>query len=61
MHEKLFELIKNLEPDLRELVVEVIEKEREYIDYLKPKGIKEDIRELIDKYAKHGIGSGDPR
>ena len=51
MKEKLLELIKQLDPDIQELVAEVIEKEREYIDYLRPRGIKDDIRDLIDKYS----------
>lgn len=59
MKEKLLELIRQLDPDLQELVAEVIEKEREYIDYLKPKGIKEDIRDLIDKHVKFSEISGD--
>lgn len=59
MRDKLLELMKSLDPDVRGLVIEVIEKEKEYIDYLKPKGIKEEIRDLIDKYAKHGTGHGD--
>jgi uncharacterized protein YaaR (DUF327 family) len=59
MKEKLLELIKQLDPDLQELVAEVIEKEREYIDLLKPRGVKEDIRDLIDKHAKYQESSGD--
>lgn len=56
MKEKLIELIKNLDPELQMVVAEVIEKEREYLDMLKPRGVKEDIRDIIDKYAKHGFG-----
>ena len=59
MKEKLLELIKQLDPDLQELVAEVIEKEREYIDFLKPKGVKDDIRGLIDKHVKFPITYGD--
>lgn len=58
MKEKLFELIKQLDPDLQELVAEVIEKEREYIDLIKPRGVKEDIRDIIDKHAKYSEPSG---
>ncbi len=56
MKEKLIELIKQLDPELQGLVAEVIEKEREYLDYLKPRGVVEDIRELIDRYAKEDLG-----
>jgi uncharacterized protein YaaR (DUF327 family) len=55
MKEKLLELIKQLDPELRELVAEVIEKEREYLDYLKPRGVVEEIRDLIDRYAKDDL------
>jgi hypothetical protein len=58
MLEKLIELIKQLDPDLQELVAEVIEKERDYIDLLKPRGVKEDIRDLIDRHAKYDEDRG---
>lgn len=60
MREKLIELIKQLDPDLQELVIEVIEKEREYLDYQRPR-IKEDIRDLIDKHAKFTAINGDAK
>lgn len=59
MKDQLLKLIQRLDPELQQLVAEVIEKEREYIDYLKPRGVKEDIRDLIDKYAKYGLGNND--
>jgi hypothetical protein len=59
MREKLLALIKQLDPDLHELVAEVIEKEREYIDLQKPRGVKEDIRDLIEKHAKFQTDKGD--
>lgn len=58
MREKLLPLIRKLSPDLQELVAEVIEKEREYIDLLKPRGVKEDIRDLIDKHARFDSTQG---
>jgi cell division protein FtsB len=56
MKEKLIELIKQLDPELQVLVAEVIEKEREYLDYLRPRGVVEEIRDLVDKYAKEDLG-----
>jgi hypothetical protein len=53
---QLMELIKNLDPELQMIVAEVIEKEREYLDMLKPRGVKQDIKEIIDRYARHGLG-----
>lgn len=56
MKNKIAELIRQLDPEIQELVGEVIMLEREYLDLLKPRGVKEDIRDVIDKYAKHGVG-----
>ena len=56
MKKKLLELIKQLDPELQGLVAEVIEKEREYLDYLKPRGVVEEIKDLIDRYAKDDLG-----
>ncbi len=58
MKDRLLDLLSSLEPDLKMIVAEVIEKEREYLDMLKPRGIKEEIRDIIDKYARHGLGEG---
>lgn len=55
MKNKLIELIKDLDPELQAIVAEVIEKEREYLDMLKPRGVKNDIRDIIDKYARYGL------
>lgn len=57
MKEKLLELIRQLDPEIQELVAEVILLEREHLDMLKPHGIKEKIRDAIDKYARYGIGA----
>ena len=56
MKDKLRELILQLDPELQELVAEVIIKEREYLDMMKPRGIKEEIRDAIDRIAKYGLG-----
>ena len=56
MKEKLMELIQQLDPEIQALVAEVISLERDYVDMVKPRGVKKDIREVIDKYAKYGIG-----
>ena len=55
MKQKLAELIGELEPEIQELVAEVILLEREYLD-TGTRGVKEKIRDLIDKYARHGLG-----
>ena len=59
MKEKLAKLIRQLDPELQELVAEVISLEREYLDMLKPRGIKEKIRDLIDARARLGLRKED--
>ncbi len=56
MKEKLVGLIGQFEPEVQAVVAEVIAKEREYLDMLKPRGIKEDIEHIIDRTARHGLG-----
>ncbi len=58
MKEKLLELIQKLDPELQLIVAEVIETEREHLDMLKPRGVKEKIRDIIDKHATYGIEEG---
>ncbi len=55
MKEKLIKLIRRLEPDIQELVAEAIEKERDYLDYLRPRGVAEELRDLVDKHAKFDV------
>ena len=55
MKQRLLELIKKIDPEIQMIVGEVIEKEREYIDMVKPRGIKEDIKDIIDKHAKFNL------
>ncbi len=61
MREKLVELIAQFDPEVQEVVAEVIAKEREYLDLLKPRGVKEDIEHTIDRVARHGANQGGRR
>ena len=54
VQEKIVELIRELDPDIQELVAEVIQMERELIDMKKPR-VKEQIRDQIDRIAKDSI------
>lgn len=61
MKEKLAKLVTQFEPEIQVIVAEVIEKEREHLDMLKPRGVKEDIQHIIDRTAQHGLdGRGRP-
>lgn len=54
VQEKIVELIRELDPDIQDLVAEVIQMERELIDMKKPR-VKEQIRDQIDRIAKDSI------
>jgi hypothetical protein len=56
IQEKLLTLIRQLDTDMQELVAEVILLERDHLDMLKPRGIKEKIRDVIDKHARYSPG-----
>lgn len=55
MREILATLIKDLDPDIQELVAEVIRLEREHLDMKNPRGVVQDIRDEIDKYAQQSL------
>ncbi len=61
MKERLVKLIAQFEPEVQAVVAEVIAKEREYLDMLKPRGVKEDIERVIDRIARHGPDEGGRR
>jgi len=52
---RILGLIRKLDPDLQEVVAEVISLERENLDWQKPHGVKDKIRDIIDKHAKHKL------
>jgi len=55
MREILATLIKDLDPDIQELVAEVIRLEREHLDMKNPRGVVQDIRDEIDKCAQQSL------
>jgi hypothetical protein len=59
MKERLLELIRELDPEIQALVAEVISLERDHLDMQKPRGIKDEIRDAIDKYAQHDLGESE--
>lgn len=61
MREQLVTLIKQFDPEVQAVVAEVIAKEREHLDMLKPRGIMDDIEDVIDRVARHGEGRGGRR
>jgi hypothetical protein len=56
MKERLRELIMELDPEIRHIVAEVVALERENLDLRSPQ-IKGKIRDIVDKYARQGIGN----
>lgn len=53
MKEELMKLIQQLDPEVQELVADIILVEREHLDMLNPRGVKEKIKDMIDKYAQY--------
>ncbi len=58
MKEKLVTLIAQFEPEVQAVVAEVIGKERERLDLLKPHGIMDDIEDIVDRVARYEMGKG---
>ncbi len=58
MKEKLVTLIAQFEPEVQSVVAEVIAKERERLDLLKPHGIMDDIEDIVDRVARYEMGKG---
>jgi len=54
VQEKLVEMFRELDPDIQELVAEVIRMERELLDMRRPR-VKEQIRDQIDRIAKDSL------
>lgn len=54
VQEKLVELFHELDPDIQELVAEVIRMEREQLDMKRPR-VKDQIRDQIDRIAKENL------
>lgn len=61
MRDKLLTLMDQFEPEVQAVVAEVIAKERERLDMLRPHGIMDDIEDIIDRVARYGIEKGDRR
>jgi hypothetical protein len=51
IREKIISLFRECEPEVQEVVSEVLAKEWEKLSMLNPRGIKEDIRAIIDTQA----------
>ena len=54
MQERLKELIMELDPEIRAIVAQVVSLERDNLAFQRPK-IKDEIKDIIDKYAKQGV------
>ena len=61
MRDKLLTLMDQFEPEVQTVVAEVIAKERERLDMLRPHGIMDDIEDIIDRVARYGIEKGGRR
>ena len=55
MREALTQLIRDLDPEIQELVATIISLEREHQDMQKPRGVVQTIRDEIEKYARASL------
>lgn len=61
MRDKLLTLMDQFDPEVQAVVAEVIAKERERLDMLRPHGIMDDIEDIVDRVARYGIEKGGQR
>lgn len=52
MNEKMKEMIATLEPEIQELVTEVLSVERRFMDMKTPVGVKQEIKALLERQFK---------
>lgn len=52
LKERLLELFRKYDADVQEVIAEVVTLEQEHISMKNPRGIKEKIKEVIDRVAK---------
>jgi len=50
--EKLLNLFQDCEPDVRDVLADVLDKEWSRLSHERPRGIIEDIRQIIDAKAR---------
>jgi hypothetical protein len=52
LRDRIIELFKNYDPDIREVLSEVLDKEWARLSYDKPRGIIDEIRQIIDAQVR---------
>ena len=52
LKDRIIKLFKGYEPEVQKIIEEVLEIEQEYISMKSPRGVKEAIRETIDRAIK---------
>jgi hypothetical protein len=55
VRERLRALLQSYDPTVQQIVGEVIELEQVYISMSKPRGVKQDIDAVIEKYAQEEL------
>ena len=52
LKDKILELFRDYEPEVQEVIARVLEKEWARLSYERPRGILEEIRQIIDAEAR---------
>jgi len=56
MKARLFELFKEFDPVIQEIVSDVLEVEQEYLSMKTPRGAKEKVRDILDRVVRDETG-----
>ena len=52
IRDRVIKLFKDYEQDVQQVIAEVLRIEQEYISMKTPRGVKEDIKEIVDRVVK---------
>lgn len=52
LKDKILELFREYEPEVQEVIARVLEEEWARLSYERPRGIREEIRQIIDAEVK---------
>ncbi len=52
LQEKVLALFKDYDPKIREIIAEVLAAEQEHLSMKNPRGVVEEIEDIIDRVAK---------
>ncbi len=55
LHKQILSLFEDIDPELKEVVVDVLLIEQEFIHMERPRGVMERIDQVLDRVARHAL------